>query len=162
LPLDKRKQTGEGPTNRDNHFNYKNKQSEKRFFSSRETLYITCEMEGTTNNPRDDLDLAGDGEDEENEEELKKKGNDKLIALAAKGNYEELKRLLDKKHFTTINFEDKKKWTGLMWAACKDHVDIIRLLVENNAHKIYTDEGSAHETKPTLGVINTSIKQTPL
>lgn len=45
-----------------------------------------------------------------------------------------------------------------MWAACKDHVDIIRLLIENNAHKIYTDEGGAHETKPTLGVINTSIK----
>lgn len=54
-------------------------------------------MEGSANNPRDDLDLAGDGEDEENEEELKKKGNDKLIALASKGNYEELKKLLDKK-----------------------------------------------------------------
>ena len=112
------------------------------------------------NHNRDDLD-GNDGEEEENEEELKKKGNDKLISFASKGQIEELKKLLEKKQFTSINFEDKKKWTALMWAACKDYIDIVRLLIENDAHKIYSED-SNHDKKATLGIINTSIKQTPL
>jgi len=48
------------------------------------------------NHNRDDLD-GNDGEEEENEEELKKKGNDKLISFASKGQIEELKKLLEKK-----------------------------------------------------------------
>lgn len=71
-------------------------------------------------NNRDDLD--NENEEEENEEEVKKKGNEKLIQFASRGQYDDLKRLLEKKQFGTINHEDKKKWTALMWAACKNHV----------------------------------------
>lgn len=111
-------------------------------------------------NNRDDLDHL-DAEEEEDEEELKKKGNEKLLAYSTKGQLEELRRLLEKKTFTNINFEDKKKWTPLMWAACKNHLDIVRLFIEHGAHTIYTED-TAHEKKATLGVISTAIKQTPL
>lgn len=45
---------------------------------------------------RDDLD-PNDPEEEENEDELKNKGNEKLISYASKGMYDEMKRLLEKK-----------------------------------------------------------------
>lgn len=77
---------------------------------------------------RDDLD-PNDPEEEENEEDLKTKGNDKLISYSSKGMYDELKRLLEKKQYKSINHEDKKKWTPLIWAACKGHVEIVRLLI---------------------------------
>lgn len=100
-------------------------------------------------------------EEEEDEEEVKKKGNDKLILFAQKGNYEDLKKLLEKHQFNNINYEDKKKWTSLIWASCKGYYDIVKILIQFDAHKIYTDD-TAHEKRATLGIINVSIKQTPL
>ena len=44
-----------------------------------------------------------------------------------------------------------------MWAACKDYIDIVRLLIQNDAHKIYSEDTN-HDKKATLGIINTSIK----
>ncbi|KAL4463684.1 hypothetical protein ABPG72_009034 [Tetrahymena utriculariae] len=109
---------------------------------------------------RDDLD-PNDLEEEENEEEVKNKGNDKLIAYASKGMFAELKKLLEKKQYKNINHEDKKKWTPIIWAACKGHTDIVRLLIQYDAHKQYVED-TLHDKRATLGVINTSIKQTPL
>lgn len=43
----------------------------------------------------------------------------------------EVKRLLEKK--VDINYNDKKKWTPLMWASCKNHVDIVKLLLSRGA-----------------------------
>lgn len=88
-----------------------------------------------SNNIREDLDGNDHEEEEESEEEIKKKGNEKLIQFASRGLYDDLKRLLEKKQYGTINYEDKKKWTALMWAACKNHVDIVRLLISHDAHK---------------------------
>jgi ankyrin repeat protein len=65
--------------------------------------------------------------------------------------------LLEKKTFGSINHEDKKKWTGIMWAACKDYVEIVRLLISHDAHRMYVDD-EAHEKRATLGVINPATK----
>jgi ankyrin repeat protein len=34
-----------------------------------------------------------------------------------------------------INVEDKKKWTPLIWSACKGYIDITRYLISLGAHE---------------------------
>lgn len=34
-----------------------------------------------------------------------------------------------------MNIEDKKKWTPLIWSACKGYIDITRYLISLGAHE---------------------------
>ena len=37
-----------------------------------------------------------------------------------------------------VNFDwGKKGWTPLVWASCKNHIEIVKLLLEFNAAKLY-------------------------
>jgi ankyrin repeat protein len=68
--------------------------------------------------------------------------------------------------------EDKKKWTPLIWAACKGHVEITRYLISQGAHEQYVaNSGDApkHVVQGNFlgnffysGTINSNIKPTPL
>lgn len=56
--------------------------------------------------------------------------------------------------------EDKKKWTPLVWAACKGHTDIVRYLLQEGAAEPYLNtDGMRHVVQ---GTINSNIKPTPL
>lgn len=44
-----------------------------------------------------------------------------------KGDYDHAKKCLDKKANPMI--EDKKKWNPLIWASCRGHTAIVRLLL---------------------------------
>lgn len=65
---------------------------------------------------------------------------------------------------TSIRYEDKnKKWTPLIWAASKNHINVLKFLIEKGALESYLEvDEVSHPSKCTLGVINQNIKPTPL
>lgn len=113
-------------------------------------------------------DNADDYNNEDEDEELKRlEGNhyETIVAKAAgQGNLEDIQYAHSKKP-QSILFEDKNKkfWSPLIWASSKNHVHIVKFLIENGALEPYLKiDEVAHPSKCTLGVINSSVKPTPL
>lgn len=68
--------------------------------------------------------------EEDMETMVRTKGGDytyQLQKACQKGDFDHVKKCISKNanKFT----EDKKKWTPLVWAACKGHTDIVRFLL---------------------------------
>ena len=85
----------------------------------------------------DPLDDVEDGEEEEEEEEISPEQlNEGLLKAARENDMEEVKNFLVKQ--ANALFEDKEKWTPLMWAAANGNEEMVRLLItKHNAHTPY-------------------------
>ena len=78
----------------------------------------------------DDINVSGDESEEDYETMIRTKGGDwtwQLQKACQKGDLDHVKKCLSKG--ANKNVEDKKKWTPLIWAACKGHLDIVRYLI---------------------------------
>ena len=76
------------------------------------------------------MDLSENESEEDLETMIRTKGGDwnwQLQKSSQKGDLEHLKKCISKG--ANINVEDKKKWTPLIWSACKGYIDIIRYLI---------------------------------
>ena len=124
-----------------------------------------------------------DGEVEQESEEKVKERNNTFLKAAIEGDLEKVKKLLDKG--ANLLHEDKKKWNALIWATCKGHIHIVRVLLERDAGEPYKarenllntpaikeTEGYENsiglkgaltpEKKVGLGIINNGARSTPL
>lgn len=72
---------------------------------------------------RSDLD-----EEEEKHEATPDELGNALIKASAKGEAETVKNLLQTG--ANVNFEDRKKWTPLLWASCQGHKEVVKVLLE--------------------------------
>jgi len=61
-----------------------------------------------------------------------------------------------------IQFEDKRKWNALIWASCKNYLDVVRYLLSLSAASIYATAQEEFTKKCFTGVINNTIKPSPL
>lgn len=118
-------------------------------------------MEETIKPDELDLDNIPDPDEEEEEEDFSIKGDyqQQLLKAAQKGDYDLVKKCIDKK--ANILFEDKKKWTALVWAACKGYVAIVRLLISKGAANPFLTQKNEEE-KIKMGTINNSSRPNPL
>ena len=72
---------------------------------------------------RSDLD-----EEEEKHEATPEELGNALIKASAKGELETVRVLLQTG--ANVNFEDRKKWTPLLWASCQGHKEVVKALLE--------------------------------
>ncbi len=72
--------------------------------------------------------------------------NERLIACVKKFEYEEVERCIKKK--ADLNYEcnyysylenNKKRWTGFIWACCLGHIKIVRLMIARGAANQYLE-----------------------
>ena len=61
-----------------------------------------------------------------------------LITAAFEGNVEEVKNILTSKE-EWVDHQDKNDLTPLMWAVRKGHVEVVKVLLENGANPLATD-----------------------
>ncbi len=110
-----------------------------------------------------DMENLQEGE-EDDEEDLKVKGDytQQLIKACQRGDFDLAKRCIEKK--ANVNFEDKKKWTPIVWASCKGHVNILRMLINKNAGNPYLPESQDPNVLKhvKMGTINSNNRPTPL
>ena len=60
------------------------------------------------------------------------------LTACQKGDLTAVQRCLDKK--ANVFYEDKKKWSPLMWASCRGYAEIVRVLLVRQAGAIYVPE----------------------
>ena len=108
-----------------------------------------------------DIDNLPDAEEEEDEDfSVKGDYQQQLLKACMKGDYETAKKCIDKK--ANIFCEDKKKWTPLVWASCKGHIEIVRLLLSRSAANAYLAPIPEELEHIKMGTINTNTRPSPL
>lgn len=82
-----------------------------------------------------------------------------LINACKKGDIELVEKCINKK--ANINYEDgKMKWTPLVWAACKGHLNIVKLLLSKGAGEQYIAADPSNR-QIMMGVLK-EVRTTPL
>ena len=111
---------------------------------------------------QEELDLDIPDAEEEEDEDFAIKGDyqQQLIKASTKGDYETAKKCIDKK--ANIFYEDKKKWTPLVWASCKGHIEIVRLLLSRSAGNAYLVPITEDQEHIKMGTINSNTRPSPL
>lgn len=93
----------------------------------------------------EEFEVDADPDDEE-EGDGKNRINwdQQLLNACKKGELELAEKAINKKANVNaegkqrFNAEAKKKWTPLVWAACKGYLPIVKLLLQRGAHQQYT------------------------
>jgi len=90
--------------------------------------------------------------DEDSEERIKEYWQPEYMKAAQRGDIEQLKKCLERridKDEPDKNSKEKK-WTAIIWACDKGHVDAVRLLLEHGCANIYIpkSEPNSPEKKP--------------
>jgi len=108
-----------------------------------------------------DLDNLPDVEEEEDEDfAIKGDYQQQLLKACMRGDYETAKKCIEKK--ANIFVEDKKKWTPLVWASCKGHLEIVRLLLSRSAGNAYLAPIGEDQERIKMGTINVNSRPSPL
>lgn len=83
-----------------------------------------------------------------------------MLKFSQKGDLSEVTRCIEKK--ANINFQDRKKWTAMVWASCNGHIDILKYLIEKGAAHYYTDKTVEVRKEIVRGNIEYTLRPSPL